>query len=162
LCYQADKAAATFNESFMVEVRMSLHVRRGYHPSEDEEYMNSNQLAYFRELLNGWRLELEHSARMAIASLQDTTSPLPDPVDQATANAGLTLDHHARQRQLQLIREIDYALMRIEDGEYGYCEITGEAIGIRRLLARPAATMCVEVQERRERMMRFSGSHAHA
>lgn len=141
---------------------MSLQVRRGYYPSDDEEYMNSNQLTYFRDLLKRRRLELEKSARSAIAGLKDGGSPLPDPVDQGTANAGFALENHARQRQTQLIREIDYALMRIEEGEYGYCEITGEAIGIRRLLARPAATMCIEVQERHERMMRFTGSQGNA
>lgn len=127
-----------------------------YSPAEEEEYMSSNQLAYFRKMLVDWRCELVTATAGFALNLKETTMRKPDPVDQSTTNSGMALDVQTRNRQQNLIRQIDYALSRIDEGEYGYCEITGEPIGLRRLLARPIATMCIDVQENYERL---SGRH---
>lgn len=130
-------------------------------PTEDEEYMSKNQLEFFRRYLASWRLELVASAKSFVQTLKETAAPKPDPLDQSTANSEIALDFQTRSRQLKLIEEIDYALTRIADGEYGYCEVTGEEIGLKRLMARPVATMCIEMQEQHERMARGSARYAH-
>ena len=99
-----------------------------------------------------WRSELIASSRNFIQTLKEVDIRKPDPIDQSTANTEMTVDFQTRNHQNRLLRQIDYSLSRIAEGEYGYCEITGEEIGLRRLLARPVATMCVEVQERYERL----------
>ena len=131
---------------------MILQTIEQYRPTEDEEYMNSNQLEYFRVHLMMWRSELIASSRNFIQTLKEVDTRKPDPIDQSSANTEMTLDFQTRNHQHRLLRQIDYSLSRIAEGEYGYCEITGEEIGLRRLLARPVATMCVEVQERYERL----------
>jgi len=122
-----------------------------YRPTEDEEYMNHNQLVYFKMHLLQWRTELVASSRTFVQTLKELDTRKPDPIDQSSANSEMALDFQTRSHQHRLVKQIDYALSRIAEGEYGYCEITGEEIGLRRLLARPVATMCVEVQERYER-----------
>ena len=122
-----------------------------YHPTEDEEYMNYNQLEYFRTHLTTWRSELITSSKNFVQTLKELDSRKPDPIDQSAFNTDMALDFLTRNHRQRLLEQIDYALSRIADGEYGYCEITGEEIGLRRLIARPVATMCVEVQERYER-----------
>lgn len=131
---------------------MILREIEEYRPTEEEEYMNSNQLSFFRKQLVDWRCELVASNAGYVLSLKETTMRKPDPVDQSASNSEMALDVQTRNRQQNLIKQIDYALNRINDGEYGYCEITGEPIGLRRLLARPIATMCVDVQEHYERI----------
>lgn len=133
-------------------MEMILRTIEQYRPTEDEEYMNSNQLEYFRVHLMMWRSELIASSRNFIQTLKEVDIRKPDPIDQSSANTEMTVDFQTRNHQNRLLRQIDYSLSRIAEGEYGYCEITGEEIGLRRLLARPVATMCVEVQERYERL----------
>jgi DnaK suppressor protein len=131
---------------------MSVLVLEEYCPTETEEYMNQLQQEYFRKRLNVWRCELVSATRNFVQTLKESTLRKPDPLDQSTIITDMAIDFQTRYRQQQLIKEIDYALAKIEDGEYGYCEISGEEIGLKRLLARPIATMCIEVQERYERM----------
>jgi DnaK suppressor protein len=131
---------------------MNVMVLEEYCPTETEEYMNQVQLDYFRQRLIVWRCELVTATQNFAQTLKESTLRKPDPVDQSSTITDMTLDFQTRYRHQKLIKEIDYALAKIDDGEYGYCEISGEEIGLRRLLARPIATMCIEVQERYERI----------
>ena len=133
---------------------MSVEIADDYRPSEDEEFMNERQLAYFRRLLENWKAEILDGAKQTITNLQDESGSLPDIVDRASAESDNALELRTRDRQRKLISKIDAALRRIEDGSYGYCEVTGEPIGIRRLEARPTATLSLEAQERHERKER--------
>ena len=140
---------------------MNLYEMEEYRPNEEEEYMNDNQLHYFRMRLLKWRQELTESSRAFIQSLQESDIRKPDPLDQSAASVGMVIDFQTKNHQNRLIEQIDYAMHRIEHGEYGYCEVTGEEIGVRRLLARPVATMCVEVQERFERFSKRTSGSIH-
>lgn len=131
-----------------------------YVPGEDEPYMNENQLLFFRKRLKNWREELISSSKVFLESLKEMSLRKPDDVEASATQADMVLDFQARQRQRHLIEQIDYALSRIEDGEYGYCEMTGEEIGLKRLMARPVATLCVEVQERHERVSGLATRYA--
>lgn len=133
---------------------MSVEIADDYRPSEDEEFMNERQLAYFRRLLENWKAEILDGAKQTITNLQDESGSLPDIVDRASAESDKALELRTRDRQRKLISKIDAALRRIDDGTYGYCEVTGEPIGIRRLEARPTATLSLEAQERHERKER--------
>ena len=133
---------------------MSVEIADDYRPSEDEEFMNERQLAYFRRLLENWKAEILDGAKQTITNLQDESGSLPDIVDRASAESDKALELRTRDRQRKLINKIDAALRRIDDGTYGYCEVTGEPIGLRRLEARPTATMSLEAQERHERKER--------
>jgi len=133
---------------------MSVEIADDYRPSEDEEFMNEQQLAYFRRLLENWKADILDGAKQTITNLQDESGSLPDIVDRASAESDKALELRTRDRQRKLISKIDAALRRIEDGTYGYCEVTGEPIGIRRLEARPTATLSLEAQERHERKER--------
>lgn len=113
--------------------------------------MNERQLEFFKTRLLTWRMELVASIATFSQNFKETSIRKPDPVDQSSSHADMSLDLQTRLRQQKLIRDIDYALVRIADGEYGYCEVSGEEIGLKRLLARPVATMSVDVQERYER-----------
>ncbi|WP_373506622.1 RNA polymerase-binding protein DksA [Thiocapsa sp.] len=122
-----------------------------YAPSSDEEYMNERQLAYFRDKLLAWREDLLEEVQGTLDGLRDTAHhEVGDDVDRATREADQALELRTRDRCRKLVRKIDQALARIEDGSYGYCEETGEPIGLARLEARPVATLSVEAQERRE------------
>ncbi len=122
-----------------------------YAPSSDEEYMNERQLAYFRDKLLAWRDALLEEVQGTLDGLRDTAHhEVGDDVDRATREADQALELRTRDRCRKLVRKIDQALARIEDGSYGYCEETGEPIGLARLEARPVATLSVEAQERRE------------
>lgn len=126
-----------------------------YRPSEDEEYMNPLMRAFFRQKLLLWRTELLRESSETLNSLhEDGGLQEPDIADRATLETDRALELRTRDRERKLISKIDAALQRIHDGEYGYCEETGEPIGVRRLEARPIATMSVEAQERHERMER--------
>jgi len=133
---------------------VSLDLSEDYRPSESEAFMNDRQRAYFRRLLEAWKAEIIDGAKQTINNLQDDSGSLPDIVDRAAAESDKALELRTRDRQRKLISKIDAALRRIEDGTYGYCEATGEPIGLRRLEARPTATLSLEAQERHERKER--------
>lgn len=116
--------------------------------------MNERQLAFFRRLLENWKADILDGAKQTINNLQDESGSLPDIVDRASAESDKALELRTRDRQRKLISKIDSALRRIDDGSYGYCEVTGEPIGLRRLEARPTATLSLEAQERHERKER--------
>lgn len=122
-----------------------------YRPAEDEPFMNERQVEYFRRKLLAWRAELLDEGRNTIEALQDSTRNIPDIADRASEETDRALELRTRDRQRKLVSKIDAALRRIEDGEYGYCEVTGEPISLKRLDARPIATMSLEAQERHER-----------
>ena len=123
-----------------------------YKPSADEEYMNPMQLEYFRQKLLAWRKSLLSQAKDTLDDLRQGGLNQPDDVDRASLETDKSLDLRTKDRARKLIGKIDDALERIEDGSYGYCEETGEPIGIDRLEARPVATLSIEAQERHERL----------
>jgi DnaK suppressor protein len=125
-----------------------------YRPSEDEPFMNERHRAYFRQKLLSWREEIIRQTKETLAGLHDDSTQHADIADRATSETDRALELRARDRQRKLISKIDAALSRIEDGTYGYCEETGEPIGIKRLDARPIATLSLEAQERHERRER--------
>jgi DnaK suppressor protein len=125
-----------------------------YRPSEDEEFMNPVMTEYFRRKLLAWRAELLRESESTLASLQEGGLQEPDIADRASAETDRALELRTRDRARKLIQKIDSALRRVEDGSYGYCEETGEPISIRRLEARPTATLSLEAQERHERLER--------
>ena len=125
-----------------------------YRPSDDEPFMNERQLEYFKQKLMSWKDEILRESRETVIHLQKETENHPDLADRATSETDRALELRTRDRQRKLISKIDEALRRIEDGSYGYCEETGEPIGLARLEARPVATMSVEAQERHERRER--------
>jgi RNA polymerase-binding transcription factor len=122
-----------------------------YRPSEDEPFMNERQREYFRHKLLAWKEDILRESRETLEHLQDENNVLPDLVDRASTETDRALELRTRDRQRKLIAKIDAALHRIEDGSYGYCEETGEPISLRRLDARPIATLSIEAQERHER-----------
>ena len=125
-----------------------------YRPSEDEPFMNDLQRVYFRQKLLSWKDEIVGQTRKTLAGLHAESTQHADLADRATSETDRALELRARDRQRKLIAKIDAALARIEDGSYGYCEETGEPIGLKRLDARPIATLSVEAQERHERRER--------
>ena len=125
-----------------------------YRPSNDEEFMNAQQTEYFRQKLLRWRADLLREADGTLASLSEGGILEADITDRASVETDRALELRTRDRARKLISKIDQALSRIESGSYGYCEETGEPISLRRLEARPIATMSIEAQERHERMER--------
>lgn len=121
-----------------------------YKPKRGESYMNELQLAHFRNILLAWKRELMEEVDRTMHHMKDDAANFPDPNDRATQESEFGLELRTRDRDRKLLRKIDSALARIDDGSYGYCEETGEEIGLRRLEARPVATLCLEAQERRE------------
>jgi DnaK suppressor protein len=128
----------------------------GYRPSDDEDFMNARQQAFFRGLLNDWKRSILSESETTLANLQDGPLREPDLADRASSETDWALELRTRDRQRKLIAKIDAALRRLDEGEYGYCETTGEPISLGRLIARPIATMTVEAQERHERNERVS------
>jgi DnaK suppressor protein len=124
-------------------------------PTEDEDFMNERQQDYFRQKLLAWKNDLLKEASATLQLLQDDNQNQPDFMDRASSETDRAIELRARDRARKLIVKIDAALRRIEDGTYGYCEETGEPISIKRLEARPIATLSIEAQERRERFDRF-------
>lgn len=116
-----------------------------------EQYMGKEQLEHFRQILNSWKKDLMHEVDRTVLHMKDEAANFPDPNDRATQESEFSLELRTRDRERKLIRKIEEAIKRIDDGSYGYCNETGEEIGIKRLEARPVATLCVEAQERRER-----------
>ena len=122
-----------------------------YRPAEDEPFMNDRQVEYFRRKLLNWRGELLAGSRDTIEGLQDGTRNIPDVADRASEETDRALELRTRDRQRKLVAKIDSALRRIDEGEFGYCNVTGDPISLKRLDARPIATMSLEAQERHER-----------
>ena len=122
-----------------------------------EQYMSKEQLEHFRSILNSWKRDLMVEVDRTVSHMKDEAANFPDPNDRATQEEEFSLELRTRDRERKLIRKIDEALHRIEDGSYGYCLETGEEIGIKRLEARPVATLSIEAQERRERRERQYG-----
>jgi len=130
---------------------MSLSVVNNYRPSSDEPYMSDRQKDYFRRKLLSWKQEIIRESQGTLIQLQEDDLHLPDIADRASSETEKALELRTRDRQRKLISKIDAALRRIENGDYGYCEETGEPITLRRLDARPIATLSLEAQERHER-----------
>lgn len=130
---------------------MSEVIETGYVPSDDEPFMNERQKSYFREKLINWKSDILREARETLETLQKESENHPDLADRASSETDRAIELRARDRQRKLISKIDAALMRIDEGTYGYCEETGEPISLRRLDARPIATLSIEAQERHER-----------
>jgi DnaK suppressor protein len=125
-----------------------------YQPSEDEAFMNDRQREYFRRKLISWKEEILRESRETLAALQNENANHPDFADRASSETDRAIELRARDRQRKLISKIDSALSRLDEGSYGYCEDTGEPISLKRLDARPIATLSVEAQERHERRER--------
>jgi DnaK suppressor protein len=133
------------------EMKQDVFLPEDYRPAEDEPFMNERQTEYFRRKLNNWKNELQAGSRDTIEGLQDGTRNIPDVADRASEETDRALELRTRDRQRKLVAKIDAALRRIDEGEYGYCDVTGEPISLKRLDARPIATMSLEAQERHER-----------
>jgi len=133
---------------------MGADKAKAYRPTDKEPFMNERQRDYFRHKLLAWREDILKEAKETLQHLQDENQNHPDFADRASSETDRAIELRARDRQRKLIAKIDAALMRIEDGTYGFCEETGEPISIRRLEARPIATLSVEAQERHERRER--------
>ena len=129
---------------------------RDYVPSESEEYMSSRQQEYFRVLLGEWKKSILSASENTLQSLQDGPLREPDLTDRASSETDWGIELRTRDRQRKLIAKIDAALRRIDEGEYGWCEVSGEPIGINRLIARPIATMSIEAQQAHERREKVS------
>ncbi len=128
----------------------------GYIPNDSEEFMSPRQQAFFRRLLTDWKRNIVAESETTLASLQDAPIREPDLTDRASSETDWAIELRTRDRQRKLIAKIDSALRRLDEGEYGYCEVTGEPISLGRLIARPIATMTLEAQERHERNERVS------
>lgn len=126
----------------------------GYTPAEDEVFMNERQKEYFRRKLIAWKEEILRESQETLVVLQSENENHPDLADRASFETDRSIELRARDRQRKLIAKIDAALARLDDGTYGYCEETGEPIGLKRLNARPIATLSIEAQERHERRER--------
>ncbi len=143
----AKRAAARIEDSLLSGPRnVQPYVSR-----KGEEYMSKEQLEHFRTILSNWKRDLMQEVDRTMLHMKDEAANFPDPNDRATQESEFSLELRTRDRERKLIRKIDEALKRLEDGSYGYCLETGEPIGIKRLEARPVATLSVEAQERRER-----------
>ena len=132
-------------------MKAEVFLPEDYRPAEDEPFMNERQLEYFRRKLLAWKNDLLAESRDTIEALQEATRNIPDVTDRASEETDRALELRTRDRQRKLVAKIDAALRRIDEGEYGYCEVTGEPISLKRLDARPIATMSLEAQERHER-----------
>ena len=137
-----------------VEMKPESFLPDNYKPAEDEPFMNDRQLEYFRRKLLAWKDEILVDNKETLADLANSTRNLPDVADRASEETDRALELRTRDRQRKLVSKIDAALRRIENGEFGYCEMTCEPISLRRLDARPIATMTLEAQERHERSER--------
>ena len=125
-----------------------------YRPAEDEPFMNDRQLEYFRQKLIAWKNSILEESKSTIVDMQADTRNIPDMADRASEETDRALELRTRDRQRKVVAKIDAAIRRIEDGSYGYCEDTGEPISLKRLDARPIATLSLEAQERHERKER--------
>lgn len=137
---------------------MSLESSITYQPSEEEPFMSSQQIEYFRQRLLSWREQLRVGSNETVTQLQKESQLESDLIDSAANEIDRNIELRARDRERKLISKIDDALQRIDDGSYGYCDETGEPIGVKRLEARPIATLSIEAQERHERRQRLQRS----
>ncbi len=135
-------------------MKAEVFLPEDYRPAEGEPFMNDRQLEYFRRKLLVWKSELLEQSAETIDNLQDSGRNVPDIADRASEETDRALELRTRDRQRKLVSKIDAALRRIENGEYGYCEMTGEPISLKRLDARPIAVMTLEAQEKHERRER--------
>ncbi len=149
-------AGATKGENSNINKDMEDGLPEDYLPSDDEPFMNPRQLRFFEKQLNTWKNEILQESRGTLNQLQDGPIREPDLNDRASSETDWSIELRTRDRQRKLIAKIDAALRRIEEGEYGYCQVTGEPISLARLRARPIATMTLEAQERHERQERVS------
>jgi DnaK suppressor protein len=133
---------------------MAIILEDDYKPSDQEPFMNERQVEYFRRKLLAWKDDILRESKETINHLQDENHILPDVADRASSETDRSLELRTRDRQRKLISKIDSALKRVQDGSYGYCEETGEPIGLKRLDARPTATLSIEAQERHEKRER--------
>ena len=133
----------------------AIAMEQGYTPSEDETFMNERHREYFRRKLLSWKEDILRESRDTLVALQNENENHPDFADRASSETDRSIELRARDRQRKLISKIDAALGRIDDGSYGFCEETGDPIALRRLDARPIATLSVEAQERHERRERI-------
>jgi DnaK suppressor protein len=133
---------------------MGIQLKPGYRPSDDEPFMNPQMREFFRQRLVSWKEEILRESSVTLQHLQEDTTQEPDLADRASTESERALELRTRDRQRKLISKIDAALKRIDDGSYGYCEETGEPISLKRLEARPIATLSIEAQERHERRER--------
>jgi DnaK suppressor protein len=127
-----------------------IHGIEPYKPRRGEDYMSDKQLEHFHNILSAWKRELMYEVDRTVHHMQDEAANFPDPNDRATQESEFGLELRTRDRERKLLRKIDSAIARIDEGTYGYCDETGEEIGLKRLEARPVATLCLEAQERRE------------
>ncbi len=137
-----------------VVMKAEVFLPDDYRPAENEPFMNDRQLEYFRRKLIVWKQELMSQSAETIEGLQDSGRNVPDIADRASEETDRALELRTRDRQRKLVSKIDAALRRIENGEFGYCEVSGEAISLKRLDARPIAVMTLEAQEKHERRER--------
>ncbi|MGE4322594.1 MAG: RNA polymerase-binding protein DksA [Sphingobium sp.] len=144
------------DEGGVAPTRPGVALPVDYRPSPDEEFMNPQQLEYFRQRLLDWKKQILAEAEGTLTVLQNEPLREPDLNDRASSETDWSIELRTRDRQRKLISKIDAALRRIDEGEYGYCEVTGEPISLGRLEARPIATMTVEAQERHERQEKIS------
>lgn len=129
----------------------AVKIPKDYVPTENEEFMNDRQVEYFRNKLTNWKQSLLEESKSTIEDMQSDARNIPDVADRASEETDRALELRTRDRQRKLVAKIDSALRRIEDGSYGFCEDTGEPISLKRLDARPIATLSLEAQERHER-----------
>ncbi len=148
--------SATKGKKDNKNIDMNSDLPEGYVPDGDEPFMNERQLRFFEKQLNDWKHEILQESRDTLNQLQDGPIREPDLNDRASSETDWSIELRTRDRQRKLISKIDAALRRIEEGEYGYCQVTGEPISLARLRARPIATMTLEAQERHERQERVS------
>ncbi len=148
--------ASISNDDIDILAKAKRALDRDYAPSEGEEYMSPRQQNYFRVLLLEWKKSILSASENTLQSLQDGPIREPDLNDRASSETDWGIELRTRDRQRKLIAKIDAALRRIDEGEYGWCEVTGEPIGINRLVARPIATMTVEAQQAHERREKVS------
>jgi DnaK suppressor protein len=148
--------ASVPSEDIDILVKAKRSLGHDYIPTEDEEYMSAAQLNYFRVLLLEWKRSILAASEGTLQNLQDGPIREPDLNDRASSETDWGIELRTRDRQRKLIAKIEAALRRIDAGEYGWCEVTGEPIGIQRLTARPIATMTVEAQEAHERREKIS------
>lgn len=144
------KATSPARKSRKVNADNLIHGIEPYKARKGEEFMSDAQLEHFREILLSWKRELMQEVDRTVHHMQDEASNFPDPNDRATQESEFGLELRTRDRERKLLKKISQAIARIDDESYGYCEETGEEIGLQRLEARPVATLCVEAQERRE------------
>jgi DnaK suppressor protein len=135
----------------MTKAKKAVKIPANYDPTKDKTYMSAKMLAFFKGKLVDWKAELTDETRSSVMNMQEESISYPDPADTAAANADRQFELRSRDRARKLIHKIDQALARVEEGEYGYCEHTGDEIGVGRLLARPVATLSIEAQEAHEK-----------